>query len=155
MTLSKMCRILTDEIKKHGEDFVFISVYDKYAFEVGENDVTRVRKIRDKITLKDLAICFEMKEGSLYEVYHITDNFNDLIKSINKQYFEPLARFHTYEDTRKAFLEEWEKFHPGVDYEVYMREQSRHSFNRLMSLYNRHGYELHDVMKSMQRGRRR
>ena len=95
-----MCRILADEIKKHGEDFAFINVYDKYAFEVGENDVTHVRKIRDKITLKDLSVCFEMKEGSLYEVYHITQHFTDLIKSINKEYFEPLQQYHVYDDTK-------------------------------------------------------
>lgn len=155
MTFNKMCRILIDEIAKHGEDFTIIEVYDKYAFEVGEKDVTRIRKIRDRITLKDLAICFEMKEGSLYEVYHITQQFNDLIKSINKEFYEPLKQYHTYEDTKTAFLEKWQEFHPGEDYEKYMRTRSRQAFNHLMSLYNTHASELHDVMKSMQRGRRR
>ena len=153
MTFSKMCRILADEIKKHGEDFAFINVYDKYAFEVGEKDVTHVRKIRDKITLKDLAICFEMKEGSLYEVYHITQQFTDLIKSINKECFEPLQQYHVYEDTKSAFLEKWQEFHPGEDYEKYMRTRSRQAFNRIMGLYNTHASELHDVLASMQRGR--
>ena len=142
MTESKMRRILSEEIKKHGADFAIMHLYDMWAFDVVEKDgkknVERAEKIRDTITLGDIDMSFDIKDGYLYNLYKITDNFQSLIKEINKKEFYPVEQYHLYEDTKMRFLNLWKEYNPDKDYVKWEREQSSRRMRYMTNLYMRY-----------------
>ena len=142
MTESKMRRILSEEIQKHGADFAIMRLLDLWAYEIVETDgkknVRRVDKVRDTITLNDIVISFDMKDGYLYKRYKITDNFQSLIKEINKKEFCPVEKYHLYEDTKMKFLNLWKEYNPDKDYVQYEKEQTARRTGYMMSLYSRY-----------------
>lgn len=142
MTESKMRRILSEEIQKHGADFVIMRLLDLWAYEIVETDgkknVQRVDKVRDTLTLNDIAISFDMKDGYLYNRYKITDNFQSLIKEINKKEFYPLEKYHLYADTKMKFLNLWKEYNPDKDYVQYEKEQTSRMMGHMMGLYSKY-----------------
>ena len=142
MTESKMRRILSEEIQKHGADFAIMRLLDLWAYEIVETDgkknVRRVDKVRDTITLGDIDMSFDMKDGYLYKRYKITDNFQSLIKEINKKEFCPVEQYHFYTDTKMKFFDLWKQYNPDKDYVKWEREQSSRRMRYMTNLYMRY-----------------
>jgi hypothetical protein len=145
-----MLRILNEEISKKGKDFVIVNVLDAYAFEVGEKDVERVRKVRETITLGHVLDAFEKKHGHLYDLFGVsTESFRVFIKEINNDEICPIDKKVVFDDTKSAYIEKWQEFHPGENYEEYIKKKHQswlNTMNHMIGMYSSALYDKHQFL---------
>lgn len=119
MTITKMLKQLKELQEKVGNKVLY-EVYDDFldAFnEVKEGE----EKPKFVITIENIIIEFEEKKGQFFETYSITAEFRNYIKWIETGKIQKLHPL--FKESKKLYVEKWEKENPGKNYEVELKKQ--------------------------------
>jgi len=131
MTYNKMLKEIRQLAIQFGEDFEIIWLIDTWGISyTGDMGINRTNDLREVITIADLYGQFADKSGEFYEKYKFTDKFRDLIKLINRKYFEPIQVPKIYQDSHDKFIEEWNKIHPEISYTDYLKQDAKKNHRR-------------------------
>lgn len=126
MTYTKMIKELQKLMELKGDNFVVFEVIDIWECK---------NRVREVITIKHIFAEFQNKKGQFYEKYKIAADFRKLIDFIEKGIEKKIRGF--YEDSYKAYMDNWQKEHPGEDYKEWCKKESKkksEEFFRLVAM---------------------
>jgi len=117
------------------EDKAVYEIVDTAKFDF-ENDVW-AKPVREVILLSDIIEEFKNKSGKVFDYFHYTDRFKELLELINKNKSERL--YYDYEDSWNEFIEKWPKYHPNETYEEYEKRINKDELKRYEKCYSAFG----------------
>lgn len=140
MTITKMLKQLQELLQKKG-NFIVYKIYDDFldAFnEVKEGE----EKPRITIYLQDIVFQFEQKEGIFFKEFSQSSaTFRNKLKWMEEMK-EPQKLHPLFVDSKKQYVEKWEKENPGKNYEEEVKKiqeakskKAKRSLNHILGMY--------------------